>query len=93
MAKNAPKFRVRVLKGHAKNCTAVATVKRGIWSTPWYMPTFGEKHVYRDSIGRRTRNPNWGYRWMEFRCNSTACPAHGVVAVSDIETAIEEATK
>lgn len=93
MTKKAPKFRVRVLQGHMKNCTAVAAVSRGDWSSPWYMRTFGEKHVYRDSIGRRTRSPNWGHRWMEFRCNSTQCPAHGLVAVNDIETAIEEAIR
>lgn len=71
---------------HRDDCSAMGAVRRGIWSSPWFMPLgWGDepnKTVRRDSVGRK--NPNAWQKWLVLRCNSvvdTPCPA--VMLVSE----------
>ena len=92
-------MKIRLLKDHVPNCSAVATVERGDWDTPWFLcgkndasagRSYGYQTVRRDSIGRQ----NGGcHSWAVFICNDTNCDANGIVRVGDIEVGIHEAAK
>lgn len=64
-------MKVKWIKKHKKNCTALATAKRGDWPTPWAYTTD-------EYITSNVRSPNGrnGYtRWRTVICNSTSCQA------------------
>lgn len=68
-------------KPHVAKCGAVASVERGDWGSPWWLPT--EPAVYLDALGRK-RGGWHGRRWLRFRCNDSACDASVLVREDDV---------
>ena len=79
-------MRVILKKDHKKDCAAVKQVKYGAWNSPWFL---NGEYENKNKLGR---GKGW-HRWMKFICNSTSCPAHGLVLVSDIEVQIYRVLK
>lgn len=91
-------MRTKQTIAHEKGCTGLASVERGDWSHPWFLPmgsgpSYPSVVLRRDSICRRLRPGAMGERWAEMVCNDTGCPARLLVAVSDIEQAAHAAAE
>lgn len=74
---------VRLIRGHSKDCYAVAAVKRGDWKTPW--AGLVEEVRWLSVAGDRRGNSK---PWLVVRCNCTHCPALKMVS-SDVLAEIE----
>lgn len=64
----------RVVIPHKKGCSAVALVKTGAWSTPWYITD-----VYR-WLDKRATPHGETHRFIVAKCNSIDCSAESVIS-------------
>jgi hypothetical protein len=77
--KRKPRLTIYYEHDHEPGCSALATVKRGQWTTPWWMP--GEV-VYRAKDGRRRKHGS--RRFYVVQCNAHGCPARALVRETEI---------